>query len=93
MAVTPLLAEVGDVIAEKIESRYGFSYYVGADAEGQNIKENEDFVVVCGYGRIGKMVCDLLDRKLISYVAFDISPSKVCGEPPLCTGYLSYLRV
>lgn len=77
MATTPLLAEAADMISEKIENMYGFSYYVGADAEGQSIKENEDFVVVCGYGRIGKMVCDLLDRKFISYVAFDINPSKV----------------
>lgn len=119
MAVTPLLDEAGNLISERIENKYGFSHYVGADAEGKAIKDTQsDFVVrwgaigrmlvarrkirrpstqptdrsnqtpprsidrptrqvVCGYGRIGKMVCDLLDKKFINYVAFDINPSKV----------------
>jgi monovalent cation:H+ antiporter-2, CPA2 family len=78
MAVTPLLDEAGNLISERIENKYGFSHYVGADAEGKAMKETQsDFVVVCGYGRIGKMVCDLLDKKFINYVAFDINPAKV----------------
>ena len=78
MAVTPGLAELGSFISEKVENKYGFSHYVGADAEGKALKSTQNnFVVVCGYGRIGKMVCDLLDKKFIPYVAFDISPSKV----------------
>lgn len=78
MAVTPGLDELGSMISERIENKYGFSHYVGADAEGKAIKDTQsDFVVVCGYGRIGKMVCDLLDKKFIPYVAFDVNPSKV----------------
>ena len=30
-----------------------------------------DFVLVCGYGRVGKMICDLLDRKFIRYIAIE----------------------
>jgi hypothetical protein len=78
MAVTPFLSEIGGMIAEQIENRAGFSHYVGADAEGKALRDTQDnFVVVCGYGRIGKMVCDLLDKKFIPYVAFDVNPSKV----------------
>ena len=78
MAVTPVLDEMGNIISERIENKYGFSHYVGADAEGEVIKATQsDFVVVCGYGRIGKMVCDLLDKKFIPYVAFDVNPAKV----------------
>ena len=32
---------------------------------------NVDFVLVCGYGRVGKMICDLLDRKFIRYIAIE----------------------
>lgn len=78
MAVTPVLDEMGNFFSERIENKYGFSHYLGADAEGQAIKATQnDFVVVCGYGRIGKMVCDLLDKKFIPYVAFDVNPAKV----------------
>lgn len=46
MAVTPLLDEAGTLISERIENKYGFSHYVGADAEGKAIKDTQsDFVV------------------------------------------------
>ena len=46
MAVTPLLDEAGNLISERIENKYGFSHYVGADAEGKAIKDTQsDFVV------------------------------------------------
>lgn len=78
MAITPLLSELGCRIAERLENKYGFSHYIGSDAESKAIQKTQsDFVVVCGYGRIGKMVCDLLDKKLIPYVAFDVNPAKV----------------
>lgn len=78
MALTPVLAEVGCMVSERLENKYGFSHYVGSDAESKALQKTQsDFVVVCGYGRIGKMVCDLLDKKLIPYVAFDVNPSKV----------------
>jgi TrkA-N domain len=35
-----------------------------------------DVVLVVGYGRVGKMVCDMLDRQLIPYVAIDNSPQR-----------------
>jgi voltage-gated potassium channel Kch len=36
--------------------------------------KSSDFVLVCGYGRVGKMVCDMLDRRLIRYICLDSSP-------------------
>lgn len=39
-------------------------------------KEDEGFVLVLGYGRVGKMVCDMLERKHIKYVAIDNSPKR-----------------
>jgi voltage-gated potassium channel Kch len=40
------------------------------------MKSADDFVIVCGYGRVGKMVCDMLDRKMIRYIVLDSSPQK-----------------
>jgi len=33
-------------------------------------------VVVAGYGTVGKVVCDLLDRKFIRYAGLELNPSK-----------------
>ena len=60
MAATPLLSDIGQTLASRIETRrFGFSHYMGKDTEAESIKkeleEEKDFVVVCGYGRIGKV--------------------------------------
>ncbi|CAM9157281.1 unnamed protein product [Discosporangium mesarthrocarpum] len=76
MATTPMLSSFSAWVADQIEERMGFSHYVGTDKESGEIRKREEFVVVCGYGRIGRLVCDLLDRKFISYVAFDNNPQR-----------------
>jgi len=79
MAITPALGELGSTIANKLESSQGFTHYLGSDKEGKEVKEdiqNEEFVLVIGYGRVGKMVCDMLDRKFIRYIAIDSRPKK-----------------
>ncbi len=45
-------------------------------ADGKGKPWEEDYVLVCGYGRVGKTVCDMLKRKNIKYVAVDNSPKK-----------------
>lgn len=79
MAVTPALAELGSYVSERMEENMGLSHVVGLDSAADEVKtganENE-FVLVCGYGRVGKMVCDILDRKFIRYIALDNSPEK-----------------
>ncbi|KAG5185932.1 Sodium/hydrogen exchanger family-domain-containing protein [Tribonema minus] len=76
MAATPALSSMSARLAARIEGKMGFSHYVGIDSESAEIKEREGFVVVCGYGRIGRLVCDLLDKKFIPYVAFEADPQK-----------------
>ena len=79
MATTPLAAELSSALSKRIEAASGFSHYVGKDRDADALREEStagETVVVCGYGRIGRMVCDLLDEKLIRYVAFDIDPAK-----------------
>ena len=79
MAATPALAELGSFVSEKMEENMGLSHVVGLDSAADEVKtgaNENDFVLVCGYGRVGKMVCDILDRKFIRYIALDNSPQK-----------------
>lgn len=79
MAATPVLAEIGVVVANRLEKITGNSGQLGLNTHAEAVKaemKSESYVVVCGYGRIGKMVCDMLDRKLIRYAAIDNSPQR-----------------
>jgi CPA2 family monovalent cation:H+ antiporter-2 len=77
MALTPAVASLGAKIAKRLEESSDFTHYLGQDRDANEIKESDDFVVVVGYGVVGKVVCDLLDRKFIKYVGLDIEPNKV----------------
>lgn len=72
MVLTPFLASTGSRIGASIESKRGL---IGARKE--DVADAKDYVVVAGFGRVGQSVCDLLDARLIRYMAFDLSPAKV----------------
>eukprot|EP00980_Cylindrotheca_fusiformis_P014287 scaffold3791_cov137-Cylindrotheca_fusiformis.AAC.14 len=76
MALTPAMNALGTAVAKRLEESSDFTHYLGQDREANEIKESDDFAVVIGYGAVGKVVCDLLDRKLSKYVAIDIDPNK-----------------
>ena len=40
-------------------------------------KDDGDYILVCGFGRVGQAVCDLLTTKLVRYKAFDMDPYRV----------------
>jgi len=79
MALTPFLDSMGGKIAKKLEEGNDFTHYMGQDDEALEITaESSDsgFVVVVGYGIVGKVVCDLLDKKFIKYVGMEKDPKK-----------------
>jgi voltage-gated potassium channel Kch len=79
MALTPLLDEVGSNIAQKLEEGSNFTHYMGQDDDALEITESDadtGFVVVVGYGVVGKVVCDLLDKKFVKYVGMEKDPRK-----------------
>jgi CPA2 family monovalent cation:H+ antiporter-2 len=77
MAATPLLAELGGSVAKKLDKERGLTYFMGQDSDAEEMKsDSKDFVLVAGYGRVGKMVCDMLDRIPVRYIALDSSPTK-----------------
>ena len=52
---------------------------MGHDDDALEITESDadtGFVVVVGYGVVGKVVCDLLDKKFVKYVGMEKDPAK-----------------
>ncbi|CAM9759632.1 unnamed protein product, partial [Ectocarpus sp. 12 AP-2014] len=76
MAATPVLSNFSAWVADQMEARMGYDHYLGGDSESDEIRQGDGFVVVCGYGRIGRLVCELLGKKFINFVAFDNNPLK-----------------
>eukprot|EP00177_Eucheuma_denticulatum_P003708 GFKZ01006709.1.p1 GENE.GFKZ01006709.1~~GFKZ01006709.1.p1 ORF type:complete len:849 (-),score=121.05 GFKZ01006709.1:2059-4605(-) len=74
MAVTPLLADVGRRISSSLEKKRGL---IGVRMEDADTADARDFVMVAGFGRVGQSVCEMLDVKLVRYMAFDMSPTRV----------------
>lgn len=79
MALTPFLDNMGGKIAKKLEEGTDFTHYMGQDDDALEItadSSDSGFVVVVGYGIVGKVVCDLLDKKFIKYVGMEKDPKK-----------------
>jgi hypothetical protein len=76
MSLTPALASIGGKIVKSLEEKSDFTHYLGQDRHANEIKGSDTFAVVVGYGAVGKVVCELMDRKFIKYVGIDIDPNK-----------------
>lgn len=74
MAVTPFLADMGRRISSSLEKKRGL---IGVRMEDADTADARDFVMVAGWGRVGQSVCEMLDAKLVRYMAFDLSPTRV----------------
>ncbi|KAJ1450784.1 Sodium/hydrogen exchanger family-domain-containing protein [Pelagophyceae sp. CCMP2097] len=94
MAATPALSVAGTAIADRIERaqrRRGVDISLRDDKSV--VMDSDAAVVVCGYGRVGKVVCELLEAKLQKYVVFDVDPKKAtnarAAKKPVFFGDLS----
>ncbi|MCH4152872.1 MAG: cation:proton antiporter [Sphingobium sp.] len=77
LTLTPLLAQLGHALARRIEQR---SYASSAgEAPIQPEGESAGRTVILGFGRVGRMVCDLLRSHDQPYVAVDSDPDIVIG--------------
>lgn len=78
MALTPFLSSVGGKIASKLEEGKSDENMVDLvrDAEDREVIESDDFVVVVGYGTVGRVVTDLLQRKFIQYECVEVNPQR-----------------
>ncbi len=72
MILTPLMAKAGDVLATRFAAKPA-----GAGADEAPGGALERHVVVAGYGRSGRIICMMLEKKDIPFVAYDHDPTRV----------------
>jgi glutathione-regulated potassium-efflux system protein KefB len=73
MAATPLLVRLGDGLAERVERRERLAAASAAAAPEGGARH----VIVAGYGRVGRIVCLLLEKCDVPFRAFDRDPERV----------------
>lgn len=73
MAITPLLAMIGNKIEDKIDSNHDSS----GDLEFKGISDLNGHVVIAGFGRVGRMVAYMLTQEQINFIAVDSNASLV----------------
>ena len=72
MFLTPFLNEIGAKISSSMERRSGKILLPSSEEA-----ESSNYILVCGFGRVGQAVCELLTGKLVRYKAFDMDPYRV----------------
>ena len=73
MILTPLIARMGYALANRLAPRKEMVPATAADASDIPARH----VIVAGYGRVGRIVCCVLERTGTPYVAFDLAPDRV----------------
>jgi monovalent cation:proton antiporter-2 (CPA2) family protein len=70
MAATPLLANVGVKLKDFFKSEQSVASLQAKEGDASDLNGH---VIVAGYGRVGKMIGELLNEQLIPYVGLDVS--------------------
>jgi len=74
MACTPLLSRLGQDLRRYLQERKENKGTKSVDMACQVRERLESArVVICGYGRVGTLVAQLLDTKFVPWVAFDVN--------------------
>jgi len=78
MGLTPVLDKIGASYAQKLRALRGTSSVTGSDdisiQQVAQMQDRSKIIVVCGYGRVGKMVCNMLDKDNLDYIVLERSP-------------------
>ena len=83
MILTPLLAQLGDSLAIRMEKA---PFEARPESAGGDARRLENHVVLAGYGRVGRAVAQLLQEQNVPFVALDMDIARVrmcadAGEP------------
>lgn len=77
MALTPLLTVVGQKIAEILEERLDKTPLQLIELGAHDLTNH---VIIAGFGKVGKMVANVLEAEGINYVALDVNDELVKSE-------------
>ncbi|KAL1328912.1 K(+) efflux antiporter 2, chloroplastic [Arachis ipaensis] len=73
MALTPWLAEGGQMIASRFEL-HDVRSLLPVESETDDL---QDHIIICGFGRVGQIIAQLLSERLIPFVALDVRSDRV----------------
>uniref|UniRef100_M4EWP7 RCK N-terminal domain-containing protein n=1 Tax=Brassica campestris TaxID=3711 RepID=M4EWP7_BRACM len=73
MAITPWLAAGGQLIASRFEL-HDVRSLLPVESETDDL---QDHIIICGFGRVGQIIAQLLSERLIPFVALDVSSDRV----------------
>ncbi|KAL9303931.1 hypothetical protein ACSQ67_021194 [Phaseolus vulgaris] len=73
MAITPWLAEGGQFLASRFEL-HDVRSLLPEESETDDLQNH---IIICGFGRVGQIIAQLLSEKLIPFVALDVRSDKV----------------
>uniref|UniRef100_A0A0D6QSU0 RCK N-terminal domain-containing protein n=1 Tax=Araucaria cunninghamii TaxID=56994 RepID=A0A0D6QSU0_ARACU len=75
MALTPWLAAGGQLIASRFE-QHDVRSLLPAESETDDL---QDHIIICGFGRVGQIIGQLLSERLIPFVALDVLSERVAA--------------
>ncbi|CAN8310832.1 unnamed protein product [Cochlearia groenlandica] len=73
MAITPWLAAGGQLIASRFEL-HDVRSLLPDESETDDLQGH---IIICGFGRVGQIIAQLLSERLIPFVALDVSSDRV----------------
>ncbi|KAM0942080.1 putative regulator of K+ conductance, cation/H+ exchanger, NAD(P)-binding domain superfamily [Dioscorea sansibarensis] len=73
MALTPWLAAGGQMIASRFDQQDVRSF-MPVESETDDL---QDHIILCGFGRVGQIIAQLLSERLIPFVALDVDCERV----------------
>ncbi|KAL2457684.1 K(+) efflux antiporter 2 [Abeliophyllum distichum] len=73
MALTPYLAAGGQLIASRFEL-HDVRSLLPVESETDDL---QDHIIICGFGRVGQIIAQLLSERLIPFVALDVRSDRV----------------
>ncbi|THF99669.1 hypothetical protein TEA_008057 [Camellia sinensis var. sinensis] len=73
MALTPWLAAGGPLLASHFEL-HGVRSLLPVESETDDL---QDHIIICGFGRVGQIITQLLSERLIPFVALDVRSDQV----------------
>ncbi|KAK7382108.1 hypothetical protein VNO80_00813 [Phaseolus coccineus] len=73
MAITPWLAEGGQFLASRFEL-HDVRSLLPVESETDDLQNH---IIICGFGRVGQIIAQLLSEQLIPFVALDVRSDRV----------------
>ncbi|XP_020112560.1 K(+) efflux antiporter 2, chloroplastic [Ananas comosus] len=75
MALTPWLAAGGQLLASRFE-QHDVRSLLPVESETDDL---QDHIIICGFGRVGQIIAQLLSERLIPFVALDVRSDRVAA--------------